>query len=701
MVRPVLLALGLVVASACHATEHRMNPFFEASTLPLQAPPFDRITDAHYQPALEEGMERHLAEVEEIAQSSEPPTFENTIVALERSGRLLERVIRAFYAITAANTNDALQTVEEEMAPKLAAHSDAIYLNDALFARVKASWEQRDVLALDPESHRLVEYYYHEFTHAGANLSDADKARLKELNEEEASLSTKFTNQLLEATKAGALVVDDRAQLAGLTDAELQAAAQAAEQRNMKGRWVLPLQNTTQQPALQSLQVRATRQTLFEASWNRAQRGDENDTRAVVQRLAELRADKARLLGHASFAGWTLVDQMAKTPETVQRFLSRLVPATTAKARREAADIQALIDAQGVRFALAPWDWNFYAEQVRKARYDLDEAEVKPYFELDRVLRDGVFYAAHELYGLDFAERHDLPVYHPSVRVFDVIDRDGSQLGIFYYDPFKRDNKSGGAWMDNFVTQSLLLGQKPVVFNVTNFSEPAPGQPALLSFDDVNTLFHEFGHALHGLFAAQRYPSISGANTARDFVEFPSQFNEHWALYPSVFEHYAVHHRTGQPMPKELVEKIKRARTFNQGYALTELLAAAQLDMQWHSLPPDAPMQDVDRFQAAALERTRLDLPQVPPRYRSSYFAHIWGGGYAAGYYAYIWTEMLSHDAYGWFEENGGLTRANGDRFREMILSRGNTLDYAEMFRAFRGRDPEIEAMLERRGLTQ
>jgi peptidyl-dipeptidase Dcp len=497
-------------------------------------------------------------------------------------------------------------------------------------------------------------------------------------------------------------VVSDESELAGLSPSDLAAAQQDAQARGLEDKWVLPLQNTTQQPALQSLENRATREKLFESSWTRTELGGENDTRGDVKRLAKIRAEKSALLGYPSYAAWKLVDQMAKTPQAVETFLAKLVPPATAKARHEAADIQALIDksdSSGAHFELQPWDWNYYAEKVRKAQYDLDESQIKPYFELDHVLHDGLFYAANKLYGLTFKERHDLPVYQEDVRVYEVFDKDGSSLGLFYTDYFKRDNKAGGAWMDNLVNQSKLLGTKPVIYNVCNFTKPAPGKPALLSYDDVTTMFHEFGHALHGFFASQEYPSLSGTAVARDFVEFPSQFNEHWALYPEVLKHYALNYETGEPMPQALVEKIKKASKFNQGYALTELLEAADIDMGWHTLPASAPEQNVDEFELATLKKDHLYLQQVPPRYRSSYFLHIWANGYAAGYYAYLWTEMLADDAFQWFDDNGGLTRANGQRFRDLILSRGNTEDYGEMFRSFEGHDPAIEPMLKDRGL--
>ncbi len=677
------------------------NPFAEPSRLPLNAPPFDRIQDGDYQPAFEEGMQQQLAEIDAIAGDPATPTFDNTIAAMEKSGRMLERVALAFFAVVQANTDPMLDKVQTEEAPKLAAHQDAIFLNRKLFARVKSIYDERDTLHLDSEAQQLIRIYYDQFVHAGVELSDRDQARLREINKQDASLQSEFRQKLIAASKAAALVVHDKADLAGLSATEMTNAAHAAAERNRQGEYLIPLQNTTQQPALRSLSVRATRRELFDHSWTRNEKSDANDTREIVATLAKIRAEKARLLGYASFAAYALYDQMAKTPQTVDRFLAQLVPATAATAAREAKAIRAMIAQGGQPFDLEPWDWNYYAEQVRKAQYDLDEAQIKPYFELDSVLRNGVFYAANQLYGITFKERHDIPVYQPDVRVFDVFDKDGSQLGMMYFDYFKRDNKAGGAWMNNFVNQSKLLGTKPVIYNVANFTKPAPGEPALLTFDDVTTMFHEFGHALHGLFADQVYPTLSGTNVARDFVEFPSQFNEHWALYPDVLEHYAVHYETHQPMPPMLVEKIKKAATFNQGYKLGELLAAADLDMQWHELSADAAQQDVDAFERHALEATHTDFPDVPPRYRSSYFLHIWANGYGAGYYAYLWTEMLDDDAYAWFEEHGGLTRANGQRFRDLILSRGHTEDYATMFRAFYGKDPDIQPMIENRGLIE
>ncbi|MDP9260725.1 MAG: M3 family metallopeptidase, partial [Actinomycetota bacterium] len=619
--------------------------------------------------------------------------------AIERSGALLTRVARVFLAMTLANTDSTLQQVQEEEAPRLAADSDATVLNDKLYRRVKSVYDRRDALGLDPGQKFLVERYYRNFVRAGAQLSERDKTRIRALNQEAAKLTTDFEKKLLAATKAGTLVLDDKSQLDGLSEGEVASAAEAAKQRGMSGKWVLLLQNTTQQPAQASLQNRAVRERLFVASTQRAEHGDANDTRGIIKRLAQLRAERAKLLGYPSYAAYRLDDNMAKTPDAAVKLLNDLVSPGTAKARAEATEMQALIDRQGGGFRLAPWDWQYYAEQVRKAEYGLDESQIKPYFELDRVLHDGVFFAANKLYGLTFKERKDIPVYQPDARVFEVFDADGTSMALFYADYFKRDNKSGGAWMNSFVGQSGLLGTKPVVSNVANFTKPAPGQPALLSFSDVTTMFHEFGHALHAVFSKVQYPTVAGTGVPRDFVEFPSQFNEHWALEPTVFANYAKHFQTGAPMPQALVEKIKKARTFNQGFATTEYLAASLLDIAWHTLPTGAPQQDVDAFETEALTRYHVDLPEVPPRYRTSYFAHIWGSGYAAGYYAYLWSEVLDDDAYAWFVENGGMTRANGQRFREMILSRGGTQDVGALYRAFRGRDPSVEPLLEQRGL--
>ncbi len=680
------------------------NPFAQASTLPFQAPMFDRIKDADYEPALLAGMAEQTREVRAIADSPDAPTFDNTIVALERSGELLDRTQSAMGAVAGAYTNPTIEKIQQTMAPKFAAHEDAIYLDGKLFARVKAVYDAnsgpRRATALTQESQRLLEVEYRRFVHAGANLNAADKEKLKAINAEESTLSNAFARKLLAATKAGGYMTTDKAALAGMTEAQVASAAAAAKARGVEG-YVLPLQNTTQQPVLAELNVRATRQAVFDGSWTRAEKGGENDTRATIARLAQVRAEKGKLLGFSTYAAWKLDDQMAKTPEAAVKFMDALVPAATARAGRERADIQAVIDQQHANFKVTAADWDFYAEQVRKARYDLDEAQLRPYFEIDNVLQNGVFYAANQLYGITFKERHDIPVYAPDVRVFEVFNADGSHLALFYCDYWKRDNKRGGAWMSSFVRQSRLIGTSPVVYNVANFTKPADGQPALITFSDVTTMFHEFGHALHGMFANAEYPGLSGTSVPRDFVEFPSQFNEHWSTDPKVFAHYAKHYQTGAPMPEALAAKLKKAASFNQGYVLTELLAAAETDMVWHTLPAGAPLQDPDTFEKAALEKKALLVDAVPPRYRSTYFSHIWGGGYSAGYYAYLWSEMLDDAAYQWFVDHGGLTRANGDRFRAMVLSKGNTEDLNTMYDTWLGGEPKIGPMLKQRGLVE
>jgi peptidyl-dipeptidase Dcp len=709
LVRAAAVSAAVLVAGGCATPSTRgasipaqalgSNPLLVESTLPYHAPRFDLVRNEHYQPALEGGMHQHLAEIDVIAKQMTAPTFDNTIVAMERSGALLDRAAKVFFAVVGANTNDTLQKIQDAIAPKLAAHRDAIYLNDQLYQRVRGVYDRREGSTLSAEQKAVVERYNRDFVRAGAQLSEMDKTRMRALNQELSKLGTDFSNKLLAGTKVGALVVDNRSDLDGLTDAEIATAAETAKQRGLAGKWVLPLRNTTQQPAQASLRNRAARQRLFELSTMRTARGDSNDTRSIVRRLAQLRAEKAQLLGYPTWAAYVLVTQGAKTSENAIRLLTDLVPPATARAHREVADMQALIDQQGGGFKLQPWDYQYYAEQVRKAKYDLDESQIKPYFELNSVLQNGVFYAANRLYGLTFKERHDIPVYHADVRVFDVFDSDGKTLALFYADFFKRDNKQGGAWMDQFVDQSALTGWKPVVYNVANFTKPAAGQPTLLTYDDVNTMFHEFGHALHGMFSNVQYPLLSGTNVPRDFVEFPSQFNENWALEPTVFANYAKHYQSGAPMPQALVNKIKQTRTFNQGFEVTEVLAASLLDLAWHTLPAGTPQQDVDSFEAAALRRYNVAVAEIPPRYRTTYFSHIWDGGYSAGYYAYTWSEVLDHDAYAWFKEHGGLTRENGLRYRNMILSRGGTEDAATMYRNFRGRDPNVDALLEERGL--
>ncbi|MGA9118306.1 MAG: M3 family metallopeptidase [Bacteroidota bacterium] len=677
------------------------NPFSAPSGLLYQAPPFDRIHDSDYQPALEEGMRLQIGEIETIADDPAPPTFDNTIVAMERSGALLTRVNKVFSAIVLANTDDALQKVQREEAPRLAAHSDAIHLNERLFHRIKSVYDSRETLHLSPIQRFLVERYYRDFVRAGALLSEGDKKRLRELNQEESKLVTNFQNHLLAATKAGGLVIDDRKELEGLSEADISAAAEAAHQRGLDGKWVLALQNTTQQPAQASLRNRTVRERLFLASADRAEKGDSNDTRQNIQRLAELRVERANLLGYPNFAAYVIADDMAKTPAAATKLLTDLVPATTTKAQSEAAKMQGLIDREQAGFKLKAWDWQYYAEKVRAEEYALDDSQIKPYFELNRVLEDGVFYAANQLYGLTFKERKDIPVYAPDVRVFEVFDHDGSSIALWYCDYYKRDNKSGGAWEDTFVDGTGLLHTKPVVFNVTNFPKPGAGQPTLLTYDNVTAMFHEFGHALHAMLTHVEYPRLAGTNVPTDFVEFPSQFNEHWALYPSILKHYARNYQTGEPMPPELVAKLMKAKTFNQGFATMEYLEAALLDMAWHTLGKGAHPGNVDTFEVHALKEFQVYMPVIPPRYRSTYFAHIWSSGYAAGYFAYMWSEVLDDDAFAWFTEHGGLTRANGQRFRDMILSRGGTEDAGAMYRAFRGRDPNVKALLEERGLTE
>jgi peptidyl-dipeptidase Dcp len=696
---PAFAAPAKKPAATASAALPASNPFAKPSALPMQAPDFSKIKDSDYLPAIMAGMAQQKREVSQIANNPAPPTFNNTLVPLERSGQLLERAILAFSAVNGADTNDTLQDIDSKTSPLLAAHQDFIFLNAKLFARVKTLHDQAASLSLNPEQAKLLDVYYKQFIKAGAQLSPEKQAQLKQMNERLSTLSTDFGQKLLAATKAGAVHVTDKAALAGMSDAEVAAAAQAAKDRKLDG-YVLPLQNTTRQPAATTLTSHDTRQALFNASVSRAEHGDANDTRNVISELAKLRAEKAALLGFDNYADYTLSDQMAKNRATAMGFLNRLAPATSAKQQQEWADIVALAKSQGANFTPTAADWNYYAEQIRKQRYDLNQDELKPYFEIHKVLTDGVFYAANQLYGITFKERHDLPTWNPDMMTFEVIDSDGKPLGLMYFDYWKRDNKGGGAWMSNLVNQSYLRGTKPVIYNVANFTKPAPGQPALISFDDVTTMFHEFGHALHGLFAAETYPTLSGTNVARDFVEFPSQFNEHWALDPKVLPHYAVNYKTGETIPQSLVDKIKRSRTFNQGYDNGEVLEAAKLDLDWHSLAANAPRQDVDQFEAQALANSGFDTKDVPPRYRTSYFAHIWGGGYAAGYYAYPWTRMLAEDAAQWFEQHGGLTRENGQRFRDMVLSRGNTEDLAEMYRSFTGHDPDIQPYLEYYGLT-
>lgn len=692
-----------VLFSACNDSDKKTtkddqpmdnNPFFAESTLPYYAPDFSKINNEHFKPALLKGIEEKRENIEEIANNPEEPTFENTIIAMEKSGDLLTRTSRVFYALSSADTNETIQEVSEELAPKLSELNDGIYLNDKLFQRIKTLHNQKEDLGLDEESLKLLEEYYEDFEVAGANLSEEDKEKLKDYNARLASLTTKFGKTLLAANNDGAVTFTDKDQLAGLSEDELNSV------KNEDGEgWKIPLQNTTQQPLLQSLEDRDSREKLFTAAWMRAD-GGANDTRGIIQEIVELRLKKAKLLGFNNYAEWSLQRTMAKNPQHVQDFFGQLIPDAILKAQAESDEIQQMAKSQGADITLEPWDWNYYAEMVRKAKYDLDENEIKPYFELTKVLEDGVFYAANKLYGLKFKKRTDIPVYHEDVVVYELFEEDGTELGLFYGDFYARPSKRGGAWMSNFVGQSKLEEKKPVIYNVCNFPKPSKGKPALLTFDSVITMFHEFGHALHGFFADQQYPSLSGTAVSRDFVEFPSQFNENWALYPDVLKNYAIHYETGDRIPQELIDKIKNSGTFNQGYSIIENLASSNLDMEWHTITDTKKIGDVDAFEKDALHRTKLDaVHAVPPRYRSTYFAHIFSGGYAAGYYSYLWTEMLHHDAYTWFEENGGLTRENGQRFRDMILSRGNTQDLESMYKTWRGSDPQIDPLLKARGL--
>ena len=682
------------------------NPFAQPSTLPFQLPPFDRIRDSDYRPAFETGMREQLAEVAHIADNTEPPTFDNTIVALERSGQLLTRVEDTFSRLNACNTDPQMQQVEREMAPKLTAHQDAIYLDPALWARVDALYQKRASLKLDPESLQLLTRYHTRFVRAGARLAPQEKERLRGLNTQLSSLTTTFRQNVLKATADGAVVVDNVAELDGLTPVQIGAAAQAAAARGLKDKWVIALQNTTQQPLLANLTNRKLRERIYRASVDRGLSGA-TDNRGVITQIVQLRAERAALLGYADHAAYVLEDESAGTPQAVADMIRQVAPAALKRAHEEAADIQKLIDAQAAArgvpsFALQPWDWTFYADQVRQQRYAFDQAQVAPYFELEHVLHDGLFYAAHELYGLSFKERKDLPVYQPDVRVFEVADADGKPLALFIADYFARDNKEGGAWMNSYVDQSELLGRRPVVANHLNIPKPQAGQPVLLTFDEVTGMFHEFGHAIHGMLSNVHYPSLSGTAVPRDFVEYPSQYNEMWAREPKVVEHYAHDYRTGAPMPPELLAKVLAASKFNQGYATLEYIEAAQVDLAWHLIDAAHAPQPVQvaGFEAAALKQAGLEYPPVPPRYHSDYFSHIFAGGYSAGYYAYLWSEVLARDTGQWFHTHGGMTRENGQTLRRMVLSRGRTEDPQVLFRNFYGRAPDIEPLLEYRGLA-
>ena len=693
-------------SSATEASDTAMaNPFFEESPLPLHYPQFDEIEDNHFAPAFDRGMAEHLAEVEAIANNPAPATFENTIIPLEKAGEVLNRVATVFFSLVGADTNDARKAIQAEYAPKLSAHGDKISLNPKLFARVEALHAQRNDLGLDAEAVRLIERYHTDFVRAGARLDETQKARLREINTQLATLGTTFSQNVLAEVNDSAVVVDTREELAGLSNEQIAAAAKAAEEADLPGKYVIALQNTTGQPPNTYLENRALRERIHKASVARGSRGNQWDNTAIVSQVMQLRAERAKMLGYDTHAEYVLADETAGTPEAVNAMLRRLAPAAVANAKREAAALQAMIDAEQAAkgeptFQLQPWDWAFYTEKVRQAEYDFDENELKPYLELDRVLKDGVFFAANQLYGLTFKERTDLPVYQEDVRTFDVFDRDGSQLAIFLFDPYARASKRGGAWMNAYVSQSGLMDRLPVVANHLNIPEPPEGEPTLLTWDEVTTAFHEFGHALHGMFSDVEYPYFAGTSVPRDFVEYPSQVNEMWADWPSVLANYAKHYQTGEPMPQALLDKVLATAKFNQGFATTEYLAAAMLDQRWHQVGADAiPEADgVMAFEAAALAADGVDFHAVPPRYRTPYFSHIMGG-YSAGYYAYIWSEVLDANSVKWLEDHGGLTRANGDHFRATLLSQGGSKDALELFQDFAGHAPRIEPLLERRGL--
>jgi peptidyl-dipeptidase Dcp len=706
----MLLALAQIAAISVTAQESPVqnsapassdNPLLTESTLPYHMPPFDKIKDEHFLPAIENGMQEQLKEVDAIAANPEKPTFDNTVVALERTGRDLDRAERTFSSLNAADTNPTRQKIETEIAPRLAAHRDEIHLNPKLFARIQELYTNRDKLGLDPESSYLLERYYKDFVRAGAKLSDADKTRLKAINAELATLQTTFEQNVLKEKNASSIVVERREDLAGLPDNQIKAAAAAAKADGKEGKFVLRLQNTTGQPWLTSLQNRVLRERIMQASLSRNSKGGPFDTRDVVIRTAQLRSERAKLLGYPNHATYQLEDQTAGNVPTVNKLLAQLAPPAVANARREAADMQKVVDEEKGGFQIASWDWDIYSEKVRKARYQFDESELRPYYELNHVILDGVFYAAGKLYGLTFKERHDLPVYQPDVRVFEVYDADGQPLALFLGDYYARPSKRGGAWMNAYVQQSGLFGTKPVVANHLNIPKPPEGEPTLLTHDEVKTAFHEFGHALHGMFSNVKYPRFSGTSVPRDFVEYPSQVNEMWATWPEVLQHYARHYKTGEPMPQALLDKVVAAEKFNQGYKTTEYLSATILDQAWHQLNPSEVPKDAMAFEAEALHKAGVDFPPVPPRYRSPYFSHAFAGGYSAGYYSYLWSEVLDADSVEWIKQHGGLKRENGDRFRQTLLSRGGSADALSLFKNFVGREPYIEPLLKRRGLDK
>uniref|UniRef100_UPI0025D3ABA6 M3 family metallopeptidase n=1 Tax=Stenotrophomonas sp. UBA7606 TaxID=1947559 RepID=UPI0025D3ABA6 len=701
-----LPAYSQAATTATTQSAQQANPFFAESPLPLHYPQFDKIKDADFAPAFDAGMAQQLQEVEAIANNPAAPTFENTLIALENSGAVLDRATTVFFSLIGADTNDARKKLQADYSAKFAAHGDAINLNGKLFSRIETLYNDRAKLGLDAEGLRLVEKYYDNFVRAGAKLSDADKAKLKAMNAELANLGTKFSQNVLAEVNASYIVVDDVKQLDGLSDEQIAAAAEAAKARKLDGKYVIALLNTTGQPPLTNLTNRELRQKIYEASVSRGSKGGEYDNTALVSRIMTLRAEKAALMGFPNFASYSLGNQTAKTPEAVNAMLGQLAPAAVTNAKREAADLQAMIDSEQKAagkptFELQPWDWAFYSEKVRQAKYDFDESQLKPYFELKNVLENGVFFAAGKEFGLSFKQRTDLPVYHDDVTVYDVFDADGSQLAIFIFDPYARESKRGGAWMNAYVSQSGLTGDKPVVANHLNIPKPPAGKPTLLTWDEVNTTFHEFGHALHGMFSDVKYPYFAGTAVPRDFVEFPSQVNEMWSDEPTILANYAKHYQNGSAMPQALLDKVIAASKFNQGFATTEYLGAAMLDQSWHQIGVGqipAP-KDVMKFEHEALVKDGIYYAPVPPRYKTPYFSHIMGG-YSAGYYAYIWSEVLDANTQKWFREHGGLSRANGDHFRKTLLSKGGSVDAMELFRNFAGHEPQIEPLLEKRGLT-
>ena len=679
-------------------TFNDQNPFAQRSTLEYELPDFSAINDESYLPAFYAGCEQQLAEVAAILAQQEV-TFDNTIVALERSGQVLNRMLMVFYNKSSSDTSKALDDIEEEIAPKLAAHSDAIRLNPALFGRIKQLFDNRSALGLNTEDEWLLERYYQDFTHAGAHLSDAQREELTKLNEELSKLETQFGKNLLNDTNALAVVVDDVAELDGLTEGQIAACAQAAKDRGLDGKWLIGMVNFTGHPMLAQLTNRALRERIMKNSLIKGKQDSEHDNRPVLLKMAALRAKRAKLFGVATHAEHVLQDRNAAHPDNVHKMLHQIAPAAVRNAKLEAVELEAAMQADGGNGEFQSWDWDLYTERVREAKFNLDSAALKPYFELERVLFDGVFYAANKLFGLSFKERKDLKTYHPEARAFEVFNEDGSKLALFIGDFFTRDSKRGGAWMNNLVDQNFLFGQLPVVVNNLNVPKPAAGEPALLTYDETTTLFHEFGHALHGMLSNVNYPRFSGTSTPRDFVEFPSQVNEMWLSWPEVIDNYARHYETGERIPQDWLDSLKASSTFNEGHATTSYLAAAILDLAWHQITEDDDIRDVEAFEAKAIADYGLDFDPVPTRYRSTYFSHIFAGGYAAGYYGYIWSEVLDADTVDWFKQNGGLTRANGDHFRDTLLSRGGSLNSMQMFRNFRGQDATIEPLLKRRGL--